>query len=97
MAISPVRSRMDIAIVFAATRTIVNNTTVEILTTSSRTFPYIDTKLRKNAFSDSVFVGAVLFANILSIASMTAGMSSADFALTDKVPIWLELFPSSLK
>ena len=74
-----------------------NNTTVEILTTSSRTFPYIDTKLKKYAFSDSVFVGAVLFANMLSMESMTAGISSADFALTDNVPIWPELFDSSLK
>src|SRR5262249_39356283 len=70
-ATSRVRSRIDIAIVFADTSNVANTTAEQMLRMNALTLPIIATNSRPNAFSLSALVGCGEFRNMSSIVSAT--------------------------
>src|SRR5207302_3940890 len=75
MATSRVRSRMDIAIVFAATRRIANTTAAQMLRINALTLPSIAMNESWKAFSLSVLVGWGELRNMSSIVREVGAMS----------------------
>jgi hypothetical protein len=75
-AISVTRSRADIATVFATMSVTAKRMISEMPLIRSLTLPIISMNWSWNCFSVSVFVGASLFSNILSIAAETRGTFS---------------------
>ena len=76
-AISVTRSRADIATVFATMSVTAKRMIREMPLMRNLTLPIISMNCSWNCFSVSVFVGASLFSNILSIAAATRGTFSA--------------------
>ena len=87
-ATSRVRSRIDIAMVFAATSRVANTTAPQIPRMKAFTLPSIATKSNPNAFSLSVLVCCGELWNMSSTAAATLGTSAGESARIPKVPLW---------
>src|SRR6266480_3778168 len=85
-ATSRVRSRIDIAIVFAETSKVAKTTAKQILRMKALTLPIMATNSRPNAFSLSAFVGWGELRNMSSIEVLTLLTSAAVAARILKVP-----------
>src|SRR5689334_5801097 len=87
-ATSRVRSRIDIAIVFAETSNVAKTTAEQMLRMKAFTLPIMATNSSPNAFSLSVFVGCGELRNISSTALATVLTSEGDATRILNVPAW---------
>src|ERR1041385_8922585 len=91
-AISVPRSRADMDMVIAASRTTMNNAQVQMDANSSLMFPIIAMNEAWNCFSVTVSVGYSLFLNIASICWLIAAIFEGSLILIQNVFTWPKLF-----
>jgi hypothetical protein len=81
-----VRSRIDMAMVFADTSNVANTTAEQMLRMNALTLPIMATNSRPNAFSLSVFVGCGELRNVSSTVLATVLTSLGEAARMLNVP-----------